>query len=143
MPRPRKCRRVCCLPETTLFAPSGVKQRGKEIVMTVDEFETIRWIDLEGITQETCAVRMNVARTTVQAIYTSARKKLARALVLGQALRISGGDYVLCQGDAPGCSCSFCDDPACGQRQEERCACRRCVKRKGLRLKEVENIIDI
>lgn len=143
MPRPRKCRRVCCLPETTLFEPSGCKQ-GKEIVMTVDEFETIRWIDLEGMTQENCAARMNVARTTVQAIYTSAREKLAKTLVFGRPLRISGGDYVLCQGDAPGCNDSFGGDQMCEkQMHPQGCGHRRCAKRHELHLREAGNVIDI
>jgi predicted DNA-binding protein (UPF0251 family) len=125
MPRPRKCRRICSLPETTAFQPLGKGGVG-EVVMTIDEFETIRLIDLEGLTQELCAARMNVARTTVQAIYTSARGKLAQALVGGKTLRISGGDYVICQGDAPGCGC-VCHGEAA--RQEEICACRCCTRR--------------
>jgi len=65
--------------------------------MTLDEYETIRLIDFAGLTQEQCAVQMGVARATVQAIYTSARAKLARCLVLLQPLQIEGGDVVLCE----------------------------------------------
>ncbi len=59
--------------------------------MTVDEYETLRLLDDEGLTQEACAARMNVARTTVTAIYDSARKKVAEALVHGKRLLITGG----------------------------------------------------
>lgn len=72
--------------------------------MTVDEYECIRLIDLEGMTQEECARRMEVARATVQAIYDSARSKLAEALVRGRQLIVEGGEYTLCQGNAPGCA---------------------------------------
>ena len=98
MPRPRKCRRVCALPKTNEFIPVGTGGEGTVVVMTVDEFETIRWIDVEGLSQEECSVSMNVARTTVQQIYNSARKKLGLALVEGLPLRIQGGEYRLCDG---------------------------------------------
>jgi predicted DNA-binding protein (UPF0251 family) len=38
--------------------------------MTVEEYETIRLIDLLGYMQEQCADQMHVARTTVQRITT-------------------------------------------------------------------------
>jgi predicted DNA-binding protein (UPF0251 family) len=99
MPRPRKWRKVCCLPENSLFGPLNAPHPvGGTIIMTIDEFETIRLIDLEAMTQEECAERMNVARTTVQRIYNDARKKLAQSLVEGYILKIEGGDYELCDG---------------------------------------------
>ena len=63
--------------------------------MALDEFETIRLLDREGMTQEQCAERMGVARTTVTAIYESARRKIAEALVDGKQLLIRGGNYRL------------------------------------------------
>jgi len=76
--------------------------------MTVDEYETIRLIDLQGFTQEECAKQMNIARTTVQGMYNDARKKLAESLVNGKVLRIEGGDYKLCDGLEKSCGCSGC-----------------------------------
>ena len=62
-------------------------------MMSIDEYESIRLIDYEGLTQEECAKSMDVARTTVTSIYDSARKKLAQLLVEGKTLCISGGAY--------------------------------------------------
>ncbi len=95
MARPRKWRRVCCMPEKTIFGPLDINNTKNKIIMTVDEYEAIRLIDYEGMTQEECAGSMAVARTTVQRIYSNARMKLAQALVEGKVLRIEGGDYEL------------------------------------------------
>ena len=103
MARPRKCRRVCGMPQNKGFLPLTGGELGEKVIMAVDEFETIRLIDLAGYTQEQCAAQMGIARTTVQGIYNDARRKLADALVNGKALLIEGGDYHICQRESGGC----------------------------------------
>jgi hypothetical protein len=76
--------------------------------MTVDEYETIRLIDLERFTQEECANQMDISRTTVQGIYDEARRKLAESLVNGKVLWIEGGEYQLCDGGGKGCGGGGC-----------------------------------
>lgn len=109
MARPRKCRRVCRFPQTLSFVPPEREGSASEIILTVDEYETIRLIDREGLSQEDCGRRMAVARTTVQQIYADARKKLADMLVEGRPLLIDGGDFRLCDGTPghPGCGGCF------------------------------------
>ena len=113
MPRPKKWRKVCCLPENRNFGPMpGLGQTAPEVpqavIMTVDEYEAVRLIDLEGMNQEACAEKMEIARTTVQSIYAEARKKLADALVNGKMLRIEGGEYKLCEGSDQPCGHEGC-----------------------------------
>ncbi len=104
MARPVKRRKVCRLPESNRFGPLGSASDDEDhINMQVDEYETIRLIDLEGLTQEECAARMNIARTTVQGIYMRARKKLAEALINCKVLVIRGGKYQLCNGHGQRC----------------------------------------
>lgn len=102
MPRPTKCRRVCGLPDHTAFGPMGADS-AQAVTMTVDEYETIRLIDLEGLTQEECAAQMGIARATVAGIWTRARRKSADALVNGKQLTVSGGNYALCRHSEPAC----------------------------------------
>jgi len=98
MPRPTKFRTVCHFPETLEFLPAQSNADLDPVVLTVDEYETIRLIDKEGLSQEQCSRFMQVARTTVQRVYENARKKLAAALVDGRPLLIRGGDFQLCDG---------------------------------------------
>ena len=90
MPRPVRCRRIERMPVYRSFSPDDTAP-AERVRMTVDEFEAFRLLDDEGLTQEACAARMNIARTTVTAIYDSARKKIADALVHGKQLLITGG----------------------------------------------------
>lgn len=108
MARPKKCRKVCQMPKTNEFFPVGNPNCETAVILTVDEYEAIRLIDKLGYSQEECGSYMQVARTTVQMIYNSARKKLADALVDGLAIRIEGGDYQLCEGEEEFCGCPSC-----------------------------------
>ncbi len=74
VPRPRKCRKVCQLPKTREFHPVGDGFCESVVILTVDEYESIRLIDHHGFSQEECSSYMQVARTTVQMIFNSARK---------------------------------------------------------------------
>ena len=93
MPRPMKCRMIERLPVYRSFSPDDINA-AESVLMTVDEFEAFRLLDDEGLTQEACAERMQIARTTVTAIYDSARKKIADVIVHGKRLVITGGNCV-------------------------------------------------
>lgn len=108
MARPRKWRRVCQLPDRKEFGPISNNDKRHVLVMSVDEYETIRLIDHENMTQVECALQMNIARTTVQKIYDQARAKVATALVEGSTIIIDGGDYQLCTGNNQFCQTSSC-----------------------------------
>ena len=108
MSRPTKCRRVCNLPKNVEFYPA-VAPAESPVILTFDEFETIRLIDKEALSQEECGAQLGVCRTTAQKIYETARKKLADALVLGLALKIEGGDISLCNGNMELCYKKDCN----------------------------------
>jgi predicted DNA-binding protein (UPF0251 family)/DNA-directed RNA polymerase subunit RPC12/RpoP len=96
MARPPKSRKVAFLPNLTYFKPAGVPLKElEEESLRYEELEAIRLKDLQGLEQEACAERMGVSRPTFHRIITSARNKLARALVEGKAIRIEGGNYKL------------------------------------------------
>lgn len=92
IPRPRRFRRVRFLPDINYFRPVGVKG-SEETILTVSEFEAIRLNDLEGLDQSESAKKMNVSQPTFNRILSSARKKVADALVNAKNIRIEGGVY--------------------------------------------------
>lgn len=107
MARPTQERKVCRLPDCCRFAPE-TPACAVEIRLSVEEYETLRLMDVEGYTQAECAQTMGTARTTVQSMYASARRKVSRMLVEGRPLVIGGGAYRLCPEREAQCSCGGC-----------------------------------
>ena len=97
MPRPPRCRRICGVPQVDTFCPNGCENT-EPILLTLDEYEVIRLVDLEQQTHEQCAAQMDISRSTVQEIYESARSKIAAYLLHGKPLHITGGNYRICGG---------------------------------------------
>lgn len=92
MSRRKTSRRICGYPVCWSFAPE-CGTPNETVLLMLDEYETLRLIDHEKMTQEECAAAMGVSRATVTGIYESARAKVADALVNGKRLRIAGGAY--------------------------------------------------
>ena len=93
MPRPCRCRRVRCKPDTNYFKPRGIPLDAlEEVNLTLDELEAIRLADLGELYQEDAAKKMNISRQTFGNIINSAHKKIADALLNAKALKIEGGN---------------------------------------------------
>ena len=98
MARPAKLRCVAQLPSVGFFKPVGIPANALQgIRLSLEELESIRLKDLEGLEQEECAQQMRVSRPTFHRILQSARVKLADALNNGKAIQIEGGDFELAQ----------------------------------------------
>ena len=93
MPRPCRCRRIRCRPDTNYFKPRGIPLDAlEEVNLTLDELEAIRLADLTELYQEDAAKKMNISRQTFGNIIKSAHKKIADALLNAKALKIEGGN---------------------------------------------------
>ena len=93
MPRPKKNRWIQCHPNVTYYKPQGIPLRTLEqVFIGVDEFEAIRLADMEGLSQEEAAKKMNISRATFGRVVAEGHKKIATALVKGNAIRIEGGE---------------------------------------------------
>ena len=88
--RRRKMRMIGFIPQVRHFYPAmpPIGQPKPPIFMTYEEFEALRLVDYEGLTQEEAGKRMGVSRGTVWRALSSARKKVAQMIVEGRELII-------------------------------------------------------
>ena len=128
MPRSPKIRKICAEPRFTQFVPLHEQRDNTVVEMSYEEYETIHLIDARDYTQEKCAEQMGVSRSTVQAIYQVARKKIADCMVNGRTLAIAGGNYQVCEHKEVCCgsdNCKWDDGNPCPL--DEQCNCKQRV----------------
>jgi uncharacterized protein len=128
--RPKRLRRLAFAPPAHFFFPAGEENQTvpkDTVVLTMDEFEALRLADLECHSQEQAAKKMGVSRATFGRIIESGRSKVARALVQGCRIEISGGAFMFGNGRHLQC-------PRCRRRQSrdigerEHVECGRCCQ---------------
>ncbi len=94
-PRPKRNRQLEEPPIVTGFVPKdGDYNPGEAVILHLEEYESIRLSDYEGLTQLESSKRLGVSRPTFTRIYDSARKKVAKAFVENKSISIEGGDVV-------------------------------------------------
>ena len=93
MARPQKRRFVGMEPGFRMFKPVGIPAvKIEQVVLTLDEFEAIRLVDLEGMDHEGAAALIEISRPTFSRLVEQARAKVAEAIVTGKTLVIEGGN---------------------------------------------------
>ena len=94
MPRPRRKRKIQNEPGVTYFKPAGTRMRQlSEIILSFDEYEAIRLCDHLQDSQATASQKMNISQPTFNRLLSKSRQKIAKAIVEGLAIKITGGDY--------------------------------------------------
>ncbi len=89
MVRPKKPRRVSFSPNVIYFKPRAIPlSQLEEVELTLDELEALRLCDLKNLDQEKAAKKMKISQSTLSRILISARKKIAKALIEGKAIKI-------------------------------------------------------
>ena len=76
---------------STYYKPAGIPLRElDDVIIGQDEMEALRLADKEGMYHEDAANSMGISRQTFGRIVSSARKKIADALIDGKAIRVDG-----------------------------------------------------
>ena len=130
MARPEKARKVFEPPVFKCFKPAGVRKGVLETVtFSLDEYESIRLADFQGLEHSEAAEKMFISRPTFTRLISKARKKLADMLINGKVLQIEGGSVHFAQNKIKCLKCGniFPDKlnqidyicPQCGSKQFE------------------------
>lgn len=99
MARPKNPRKINFIPEVTYFKPVSVPLAHlKEVSLSADELEALRLVDFKSKSQQQAAEKMKVSQSTIQRILSKARKKIAKALIMGWAVRVEGGEVKMRRG---------------------------------------------
>lgn len=93
MPRKKRQRRLLAPPSVKGFSVFGPRNKAQQVVLFFEEYEVIKLLDYNNMTQEEASVCMEVSRPTLTRIYEAARNKVAQAMVEGKDLLIRGGNF--------------------------------------------------
>ncbi len=113
----------------------------EEVILTFDETEAIRLNEIERVSQKKAAKKMGISQPTFHRLLESARRKIAKALINGKAIKIEGGNFKMQgfgrgqgrgQGRAGGPTKCVC--PSCGYKETHirgvPCSTKQCPKCK-------------
>lgn len=96
MSRPKKYRNICDPPKMKGFKPFGIKLCvNSPVILKLEEYESIKLINYDMLSQDIAAVKMNVSRPTFTRIYNKALKQIAKSFIEGKVISIEGGNYQL------------------------------------------------
>jgi predicted DNA-binding protein (UPF0251 family)/predicted Fe-Mo cluster-binding NifX family protein len=105
-------------PPVSYFKPKGLPLRElEEEILLIEGFEALRLVEIEGLDQENAAYRMNISRQTFGRVLSAARLSVAKVVVLGRALRITGDYYTVNTEASTGC-----EQPPAAELQYENSA---------------------
>ena len=94
MSRPIKKRKIDNPPKMQGFKPFGIAFcETAPINMQYEEYESVKLVIYEDLSQDIAADRMEVSRPTLTRIYNSALKKIGQAFVEGKSIIIDGGNF--------------------------------------------------
>jgi predicted DNA-binding protein (UPF0251 family) len=101
------------------FRPYGMpKCNISPVILKYEEFESIRLVDYDLLSQDVAATQMNISRPTFTRIYNRALKTIAKAFVEGKAIEIEGGNFQFAQ---DWYRCKKCFKLVCGMENHNKC----------------------
>lgn len=117
--------------------PLGYYHVESEIIqLHIEEFESIRLLDYENLSQEAAAQLMEISRPTLTRIYNRARKKVAIAFTESRQIIIEGGKVVF---NGEWVYCSRCESKFNKVNTTKEGICPLCSGKQLTRIQEVQS----
>ena len=79
---------MCCKPCCTSLKPQGIHGQSGRVDLMSDELGALKLHDVDGLSQTESAKKMKISQPTFARILSSAHKKIAVAIVLGEEIKI-------------------------------------------------------
>jgi len=103
MVRPHRLRVIKDMPTCNYFKPQGIGLKElKVIVLSLDEYETLRLKDYENLSEIIAAKKMEISQPTFNRLYVKAKQKLVKSIIEGLAIKIEGGNIKMPNRDGTG-----------------------------------------
>ncbi|MEI6346795.1 MAG: DUF134 domain-containing protein [Bacteroidota bacterium] len=119
MPRPFRNRKICQPPQMAGFKPFGMPRcKSESIDLQFDEFESLKLVMYEKLSQDEAAEKMNVSRPTLTRVYNRGLEKIAKAFVEGLSIEFAGGNVEF---EQEWFRCKKCFKLIAGLENHERC----------------------
>jgi len=134
MARPRNNSKIQIPPRIKGFNPQGYYAKpSKAIILNIEEYEVIRLLDYENLSQLEASKIMEISRPSLTRIYDRARKKIAQALIEARPIRIEGGKIVY---DEHWYHCNKCKSHFSNPEEAEITNCALCLSTDIIKVEE-------
>lgn len=134
MARPRNNSKIQIPPRIKGFNPQGYYAKpSKAIILNIEEYEVIRLLDYENLSQLEASKIIEISRPSLTRIYDRARKKIAQALIEARPIRIEGGKIVY---DEHWYQCNKCKSHFSNPEETEIAHCALCLSTDILKVEE-------
>jgi predicted DNA-binding protein (UPF0251 family)/DNA-directed RNA polymerase subunit RPC12/RpoP len=135
MARPRKFSTIQVPPRVKGFNPVGYySNKLDSVLLNIEEYEAIRLLDYEDLSQEDASRVMEISRPTLTRIYERARTKIAIALTEARQIKIEGGRAIF---NSDWYKCRSCESKFNSTINNTAISCPLCMSRTIVNIKKV------
>lgn len=87
----KRCyRNIWSKPDILFFKPAGVQKYNlEEVIVELDEYEALKLVDVEKLTMQEWAKKMEISSATFNRLVQSVHRKIANAIIYWKVIKIN------------------------------------------------------